>query len=142
MAGAPPKGLPHRTPLPVRQCPCLVSVCTRDISPEAGTIERLWHVAGRTLMRWARELFPSCDGVFIRAAKESAGFEREFVVGQRPLTLSFAKVRKLKFPRRNACSEGLSEKASHMHPWAWGQRCVIPAAASFEPCREAGEHVP
>jgi hypothetical protein len=33
-------------------------MCTRYISPEAGDIERLWHVGGRTSMRWVREVFP------------------------------------------------------------------------------------
>lgn len=117
-------------------------MCTRYISPEAGDIERLWHVGGRTPMRWARELFPSYDGVFIRAAKESASFERELIVGQWALIPWFAKERKLKFPTCNARSEELSEKASYKHPWARGQRCIIPAEVFFEPCWETGKHVP
>ena len=40
-------------------------MCTRYISPEAGDIERLWHVGGRTPMRWAREVFPIHDGTFV-----------------------------------------------------------------------------
>lgn len=34
-------------------------MCTRYISPEAGDIERLWRVGGRTPMRWVREVFPA-----------------------------------------------------------------------------------
>jgi putative SOS response-associated peptidase YedK len=117
-------------------------MCTRYISPEAGDMERHWHVGGRTPMRWAREVFPSYQGPFIRAARDSAEFEREIVVGQWALVPWFAKERKLKFPTSNARSEELSEKASYKHPWARGQRCVIPAEAFFEPCWETGKHVP
>ena len=72
-------------------------MCTKHISPEAGDIERLRLVGGPTPMRWAREVFPAYDGVFIRAAKDSASFERELVVGQWALIPWFAKERKLKF---------------------------------------------
>jgi len=33
-------------------------MCTRYISPEAGDIERLWHVGGRNPPRWAHDVFP------------------------------------------------------------------------------------
>jgi putative SOS response-associated peptidase YedK len=117
-------------------------MCTRYISPEAGDIERLWHVGGRTPMRWAREVFPGYQGAFIRAARASVTYERELVVGQWALIPWFAKERKLKYPTCNARSEELSDKASYKHPWARGQRCVIPAESFFEPCWETGKHVP
>ena len=117
-------------------------MCTRYISPRAGDIERLWHVGGRTPMRWARDVFPGYQGPFIRAAREAATFERELVVGQWALIPWFAKERKLKFPTCNARSEELSEKASYKQPWARGQRCIIPAESFFEPCWETGRHVP
>ena len=117
-------------------------MCTRYISPEAGDIERLWHVGGRTPMRWAREVFPGYQGACIRAARDSVTYERELVVGQWALIPWFAKERKLKFPTCNARSEELSEKASYKHPWARGQRCIIPAESFFEPCWETGRHVP
>lgn len=117
-------------------------MCTRYISPEAGDIERLWHVGGQTPLRWAREVFPGYQGVFIRAARDSASCERELVVGQWGLIPWFAKERKLKYPTSNARGEELSEKASYKHPWARGQRCIIPAASFFEPCWETGKHVP
>ncbi len=117
-------------------------MCTRYISPEAGDIERAWHVGGQTPMRWAREVFPNYTGVFIRAAKDSATFERELVLGQWALIPWFAKERKLKFPTCNARSEELAAKASYKLPWARGQRCVIPAESFFEPCWETGKHVP
>ena len=117
-------------------------MCTRYISPQAGDIERLWHLGGRTPMRWAREVFPGYQGVFIRAARDEASFQRELVVGQWALIPWFAKERKLKFPTCNARSEELSRKASYKQPWARGQRCIIPADSFFEPCWETGKHVP
>jgi hypothetical protein len=47
-------------------------MCTRYISPEAGDIERLWHVGSRTPTRWARDVFPRYQAPFIRAARDSA----------------------------------------------------------------------
>ena len=73
---------------------------TRYISPEAGDIERLWQVGGRTPMRWVREVFPGYPGAFIRAARDSVAYQRELVVGQWALIPWFAKERKLKFPTR------------------------------------------
>ena len=117
-------------------------MCTRYISPEAGDIERLWHVGARNPPRWAREMFPNYEGPFIRAARHQAGFERELVVGQWSLIPWFAKERKLRSPTANARSEELSQKASYRDPWARGQRCIVPALAFFEPCWETGRHVP
>jgi putative SOS response-associated peptidase YedK len=117
-------------------------VCTRYISPEAGDIERHWQVGGRTPMRWVREVFPGYQGVFIRADRTSMRPARQLVVGPWGLIPWFAKERKLKFPTSNARSEELSQKASYKHPWARGQRCIIPALAFFEPNWESGRHVP
>lgn len=117
-------------------------MCTRYISPEAGDIERHWHVGGRTPMRWAHEVFPGYQGVFIRADPHSASPACELVVGPWGLIPWFAKERKLKFPTSNARSEELSQKASYKQPWARGQRCIIPALAFFEPNWESGKHVP
>jgi putative SOS response-associated peptidase YedK len=117
-------------------------MCTRYISPEAGDIERHWHVGGRSPMRWVREVFPNYQGPFIRAARDSTSYERELVVGQWNLIPWFAKERKLKYPTSNARSEELRDKASYKFPWARGQRCVIPAESFFEPCWETGKHIP
>lgn len=117
-------------------------MCTRYISPEAGDIERHWHVGGRSPLRWTRDMFPAYQGAFIRAARNSASYERELVVGQWGLIPWFAKERKLRFPTSNARSEELEQKASYKHPWARGQRCIIPAESFFEPCWETGRHVP
>ena len=117
-------------------------MCTRYISPEAGDIERHWQVAGRSPLRWVREVFPGYQGVFIRAARASADYQRELVAGQWALIPWFAKARKLPYPTCNARSEELAAKASYKQPWARGQRCIIPAQAFFEPCWETGRHVP
>ena len=118
------------------------AMCTRYISPVTGDIERHWHIGGRTPMRWVHEVFPGYQGVFIRAAKSKAVYERELVVGPWGLMPWFAKERKLKFPTSNARSEELAQKASYKQPWARGQRCIILAQAFFEPKWESGKHVP
>jgi putative SOS response-associated peptidase YedK len=117
-------------------------MCTRYISPEAGDIERHWRVGARDPVRWVRDVYPNYAAPFIRAARSSASFERELVVGQWSLIPWFAKERKLKFPTANARSEELAAKASYKQPWARGQRCIIPALAFFEPNWESGKHVP
>jgi len=120
-------------------------MCTRYISPEAGDIERHWQVCSRTpqpLPQWPREVFPRYQGPFIRAARDSAEYARELVVGQWSLVPWFAKTAKLPYPTCNARSEELAAKASYKQPWARGQRCVVPAESFFEPNWESGKHVP
>ncbi len=115
-------------------------MCTRYITPEAAAVERMWHV-GRGDGWRAGEMFPTYPAPFIRAAR-SGEQVRECVVGQWSLIPWFAKERRLKFPTANARSEELSGKASYKHPWARGQRCIIPAMGFYEPCWETGKHVP
>ncbi len=117
-------------------------MCTRYISPEAGDIERHWHVGAQNPTRWARDVFPCYHAPFIRAARDSNSHERELVVGQWALVPWFAKSPKLTYPICNARSEELAAKASYKLPWARGQRCIIPAEAFFEPCWETGRHIP
>ena len=116
-------------------------MCTRYISPEAGDMERHWHVGSRNPWRGG-EVFPNYQGPFIRVARVSVAPERELVIGQWSLIPWFAKERKLKYPTSNARSEELMAKASYEQPWSRGQRCIIPAGAFFEPNRESGKHVP
>lgn len=117
-------------------------MCTRYISPEAGDIERHWHVGARNAVPWARDVFPRYQAPFIRAARDAASYERELVVGQWALVPWFAKSPKLAYPTCNARSEELAGKASYKLPWSRGQRCIIPAESFFEPCWETGKHVP
>ena len=118
-------------------------MCTRYVSPEAGAIERAWHVGRHNPWRGVqREVFPSYDAPFIRASRDSTAPQRELVIGQWNLIPWFAKERKLKFPTSNARSEELAAKASYKQPWARGQRCIIPAVSFYEPNWETGKHVP
>mgnify|MGYP006139751979 FL=1 len=77
----------------------------------------------------------------MRRAQDDAGYSRELVAGQWGLIPWFAKEPKLKYPTNNARSEELSQKASYKHPWARGQRCIIPAATFDEPNWETGKNV-
>ena len=113
-------------------------MCTRYISPEAGDIERHWHVGARNPLAWSREVYPGYQAPFLRATADGP----ELVVGQWGLIPFFAKERKLNYPTSNARSEELPQKASYKGPWARGQRCIIPALAFYEPCWETGKHVP
>ena len=118
-------------------------MCTRYVSPEAAAIERAWHIGRHNPWRGAqRDVFPGYDAPFIRAARDSTDAQRELVVGQWNLIPWFAKERKLKFPTSNARSEELAAKASYKHPWARGQRCIIPAVSFYEPNWESGKHIP
>ena len=117
-------------------------MCTRYISPEAGDIERHWHVGARNAPPWVRDVFPRYLAPFIRAARHSATLERELVVGQWALVTWFAKTPKLPYPTCNARSEEMAGKASYKPPWARGQRCIIPAQAFYEPNWQSGRHVP
>ncbi|OYV00817.1 MAG: DUF159 family protein [Burkholderiales bacterium PBB5] len=117
-------------------------MCTRYITPEQLDIEQHWQLGARDPMRWAHDMFPAYQGPFIRADRQGSAPGRELVVGQWALIPWFAKERKLKYPTCNARSEELADKASYKHPWARGQRCIIPAEAFFEPCWETGKHVP
>ena len=117
-------------------------MCTRYISPEVGDLERHWHVGARNATVWARDVYPRYQAPFIRAARDSAAYERECVVGQWSLVPWFAKTAKLPYATSNARFEELTAKASYKLPWARGQRCIIPAVCFFEPNWETGKHVP
>lgn len=117
-------------------------VCTRYISPEAGDIERHWHVGARTPASWPRELFPRYRGPFVRAARQAAEPLRELVVGQWALVPWFATTPTLPYLTVNARFEEIAAKPSYKLPWARGQRCIIPAESFFEPNWESGRHVP
>ncbi len=116
-------------------------MCTRYISPEAGDMERHWHIGRQNPWRGG-EVYPSYQGPFIRAASHITGPERELVIGQWSLIPWFVKERKLKYSTCNARSEELVDKASYKLPWSRGQRCIIPALAFFEPNWETGKHIP
>lgn len=114
-------------------------MCTRYVSPEDAAMERVWHIGARNIWRMS-EIFPKRPGPFIRTAGDST--ERELVVGTWGLIPWFSKTPTLTYATCNARSEELAEKASYKHPWARGQRCIIPAESFFEPNWETGKHIP
>ncbi|WP_426304011.1 SOS response-associated peptidase [Acidovorax facilis] len=117
-------------------------MCNRYTPPALAEMEREWAIGSRNPVRWwDAELFPRRQGPFIRRAKDDAGYSRELVVGQWGLIPWFAKEAQYKFPLNNARSEELAAKASFKHPWARGQRCIIPAADFDEPNWESGKNV-
>lgn len=117
-------------------------MCNRYQSPRETEIERMWHVGRHNPGRWWDEdVFPRGTGAFVRRAQDDTGYSRELVAGQWGLIPWFAKEPRLKFPTNNARSEELSQKASYKHPWARGQRCIIPATTFDEPNWETGKNV-
>ncbi len=121
-------------------------MCNRYVSPQAGDIERYWHVGGRTPWRGA-EVFPRAAGPFIRRAADAADaadaaeLRRELVIGQWGLVPWFAKTAKLTYSTNNARFEEIETKASFKHPWQHAKRCIIPALSFDEPNWESGKNV-
>ena len=115
-------------------------MCNRYVSPEAGDMERYFHLGGRNPWRGG-EVFPRGQGPFVRSAREAPEAGRELVVGQWGLVPWFAKTPKLTYSTNNARAEELAAKATFKHPWARGQRCIIPAVSFDEPNWESGKNV-
>lgn len=114
-------------------------MCNRYVSPAAADIERQWLIGARNPWRGG-EIYPRSPGAFIRASREpEVGLE--LVVGQWGLIPWFAKTPKLPYQTNNARSEELANKASYKHPWARGQRCIIPAVTFDEPNWETGKNI-
>jgi putative SOS response-associated peptidase YedK len=114
-------------------------MCNRYVSPEAGDIERAWHVGARQPWRGG-EVFPRRLGPFIRRA-DSTEAARELVIGQWGLIPWFAKSAPLTYSTNNARSEELAQKATFRDPWKYGKRCIIPTLSFDEPCWETGRNV-
>jgi putative SOS response-associated peptidase YedK len=117
-------------------------MCNRYTPPDMATIERAWHIGRQNPPHWWDPLlFPRGNGPFIRPARGEGATGKELVVGQWGLIPWFAKASKLPYATNNARSEELTTKASYKHPWARGQRCIIPAVNFDEPCWETGKNV-
>lgn len=117
----------------------MAAMCNRYVSPDAGDIERYWHVGGRQPWR-PTEIFPRAQGPFLRAARE-AEVARELVLGQWALVPWFAKTARLAYSTNNARFEAIASTASYKQSWAQGRRCVIPALSFDEPNWESGRNV-
>jgi putative SOS response-associated peptidase YedK len=120
-------------------------MCNRYTSPSDGDIERQWHL-GRSQPWRAAGVYPRAPGPFIRAARSVSAtsasvVSSELVIGQWALIPWFAKTPKFGFATNNARAEELAAKPSFKHPWARGQRCIIPATSFDEPCWETGKNV-
>lgn len=115
-------------------------MCNRYVSPEAGDIERYWHIGARTAWRGGG-VYPRSPGPFIRAARDPADVAPELVVGQWGLIPWFAKSPKLAYATNNARSEELAAKATFRDPWRYSKRCIIPAVTFDEPNWESGRNV-
>lgn len=116
-------------------------MCNRYEAPPRSAVERTWAARQVVEKGWDPILFPRGQGPFIRRARDESGYSRELVVGQWGLIPWFAKEPKLKYPTNNARSEELEAKASYKHPWARGQRCIIPAQSFDEPNWETGKNI-
>lgn len=112
-------------------------MCNRYVSPEAGDMERYWHLGGRQPWRGG-EVFPRKPGPFIRRARDGDG--AELVIGQWGLIPWFARTPTLTYSTNNARSEELTQKATFKDPWRYGKRCIIPALSFDEPCWETGRN--
>jgi putative SOS response-associated peptidase YedK len=115
-------------------------MCNRYVSPEAGDMERYWHLGARTPWRMS-DVFPRAPGPFIRAGRDAMEPRRELVIGQWGLVPWFAKSAKLPYSTNNARFEELTNKASFKHSWHYGKRCIIPAVSFDEPNWESGKNV-
>jgi putative SOS response-associated peptidase YedK len=122
-------------------------MCNRYVSPEEGDMERQFQVGGRQPWRGG-EVFPRGQGPFVRSVRaarssdsDGVNSHRELVVGQWGLVPWFAKTPKLTYSTNNARSEEMAAKATFKHPWARGQRCVIPAVSFDEPNWETGKNI-
>lgn len=117
-------------------------MCNRYTPPDMAAIERAWQIGRQNPPAWWDALlFPRGNGPFIRPARGEGASGNELVIGQWGLIPWFAKAAKLPYATNNARSEELTSKASYKHPWARGQRCIIPALDFDEPCWETGKNV-
>jgi putative SOS response-associated peptidase YedK len=84
------------------------------------------------------DLWPGYVGSFIRA---DAFGEREALAGMFGLLPHWAKDEKLARSTFNARSETAATKPSFRDAWRRGQRCIIPAAAIYEPDWRTGKAI-
>ncbi len=114
-------------------------MCNLYGSTKVAGIRKHWRP--RNELAWDGAIVaPRKPGPFIRRARDDAGYDRELVVGRWGLIPWFSKTADIKYATNNARSEELTEKASYKHPWARGQRCIIPADWFDEPNWETGKN--
>lgn len=114
-------------------------ICNLYGSTKIAGIRKHWRPTNN--LEWdGGVVAPRKPGPFIRRARDDAGFSRELVVGRWGLIPWFSKTSNVTYSTNNARSEELAEKDSYKHPWARGQRCIIPADWFDEPNWETGKN--
>jgi len=132
-------------------------MCNRYAPPRPEDVSQRWAPRQMPVNFPPGPLFPRAPGPFMRSVRGGAGREgglpdgdatgapaprgREVVIGQWALIPWFAKTAKLPYSTNNARVESVATAASFKHPWARGQRCIIPADWFDEPCWESGKNV-
>lgn len=87
-----------------------------------------------------QNLWPGYLGAFIRNSE--AGADREMLLGSFGLIPHWANDTRIVRSTYNARSETVAEKPSYRDAWRLGRRCIIPAAAIYEPDWRNGKAVP
>ncbi len=106
-------------------------MCNRYVSPEAGDIERQWHLGRSNPWRGA-EVWPRREGAFLRSGVDGL----ECVVGRWGLVPSYHRkpLAEFKLSTNNARWEDkVHTSAAFKASWVAGRRCVIPATWFNEP---------
>ena len=117
-------------------------MCNLYGSTREADIHKFWRPSNAMPSQWDGAIVaPRKPGPFVRRARDDAAYSRELVVGRWGLIPWFSKTADIKYSTNNARSEELSQKASFKHPWARGQRCIIPADWFNEPNWESGKNV-
>ena len=121
------------------QCPKEMAICNLYGSTKVAGIRKHWRPVND--LDWdGAVVAPRKPGPFIRRARDDSLYSRELIVGRWGLIPWFSKTSDIKYATNNARSEELTEKASYKHPWARGQRCIIPADWFDEPNWETGKN--
>lgn len=116
-------------------------MCNLYGSTKEANVRKHWRPANVLTQEWAGGIVaPRKPGPFVRRARDDAGYSRELVIGRWGLIPWFSKTSDIRYATNNARSEELTEKASYKHPWARGQRCIIPADWFDEPNWETGKN--
>lgn len=133
-------------------------MCNRYAPPRPEDVSQRWAPRQIPVNVPPVPLFPRAQGPFVRTLRgeaerdgvrdrgqlpqggTSADVDREVVIGQWALIPWFAKSAKLPYSTNNARFESVATAASFKHPWARGQRCIIPADWFDEPCWESGKN--
>jgi len=93
------------------------------------------------------DMWPTYMGLFVRnhveaVANDHAILEREILLGSFGLIPHWSTDTKIARNTYNARSETVAEKPSYRDAWRSSKRCIIPAAAIYEPDWRSGKAIP